>query len=278
MAVPNDAKMKKWRGEVDADLASGRAPNFRLAPLTKLAKQTLLSPDNDTSERGELQRLALTLALIFNDIKDLTWARDTLGHWRPENLTAVEAGVAQHNAMSAFFVRQLCGVTSELGNVVQAKRATFKSKGFEAALKKLKRKRLPAVKAWEQLIVDLGKPGKKADRNSKVGRCIEFIRDKAAHHYGHLNWENLQALANGYRAHFNTEQNDERYQVAFASLGQNMEQSRFFFADAAVAGLMDDALKKEGLNHEDLFLFFKHVGFALRFVVEALIEELAEPK
>lgn len=271
------AKLKRWQDEALADVQSGRAPNFALATLTQYPRTILLVASDDPEEVAELKRVTLTLALIFNDLKDATWARETLGLWPPADPNRIEPYVGQHSAMMTFFTRHACGVLSELANVLHAKKAVLVSPVFESARHRLKKQRPLALEAWDGMVAALDRPTKKAPIASAVGRSIGFVRNKAAYHYGHRSDENLSELHRGYAQHFSDDR-DERKKLAYASLGESMERSRFYFADAAVQALTIAAFSTEKVTPTEFHEFMHQIGFALRFMVEALMSHLAGPR
>ncbi|MGO9828525.1 MAG: hypothetical protein ACLPJH_00165 [Myxococcaceae bacterium] len=62
---------------------------------------------------------------------------------------------------------------------------------------------------------------------------------------------------------------------ACVSFGQNQEETRFYFADAAVQTLLSKAREKLDLHGAAVGGRLRTVNYALRFVVEAQLRQLA---
>jgi hypothetical protein len=281
MAKPSDKDVQRWRKEAIEAESRGLAPNYDLAPLKVYPREVLLIGEKDSDELKDLKRLTLTLALVYNDLKDLDWAHEFLAYWAlpPDQARVPTPYLGQHRGMTALFVRHACGVVAELDHVLHAKRDFIKSKAFAAATQALQG-RTKALEAWQQLLADFEHrepaPNEKHAPASKVIRCIDFIRNKAAYHYGHERWENLVPLSEAYAKHFDpTKEHPHLREVAFASLGENTERTRFYFADAAVGQVTLDALAKHDVNTDEIWATIYNIWHALRFVVESLLNSLA---
>lgn len=288
--LPTEAEKKRWRREALERSSKGLAPDYQLAPLRKFSKEALIPMPSDSDDAKALKRLTLTFALVFNDLKDLSWARGVLEYWSPRDKNAVDAYAGQWNGMRGFFVRHLCGVLAELGEVIEAKRSVLESPALTAAKANLAKARPSALKAWEGMLTEFGRPaaaslnegasgfGKPQGRKSrpklasKVARCVAYLRHKTAYHYGHEGSED-RLLAEGFAKHCNANL-DDRYRYAFASLGANMEGSRFYFADAAIGRVAQDGFEGEDVSLDEMYEFVTNINYALRFMVESLLLHL----
>lgn len=276
---PSQTEQRKNTEKARSDAAKGIAPDFQLAGLTKFPNKALISDPSDDDERSALKRVTLTLALIYNDMKDLIWARSCLEYFEPTNKTAIEPYAGQYLGMRAFFARHHCGVVAELGKVINAKREVFKLKVFDDA-KALLKKTPKAFDAWETMLDEFARDpdekvtGRKKPRHrSKYARCVAVVRDKAAYHYGFEGKEDT-LLSESYAKHCSMP-GDDRHKSAYVSLGANTEGSRFYFADAAVISLAQGYLDAEGVKFDGLYDFLFQAQFALRAIVEALMKYLS---
>ncbi len=274
-----------WRDEAFAEMKAGRPPDFQLAPLIQLDRTLLLPLENEPIETTQLKRLALTLALIFNDLKDLLWAGLVVQHFTLElSPTEISAESGQLNAMRNFFLRHANGVIAELGSVIEGRKEVIQSAAFKAAVRGIDQTK--ALDAWNSLVAAFEKvpiPGApKRGSNapkaatSKIARYIKHVRDKAAYHYGNRPDEDA-VLAHGYAKKFKSPKTgDASAAHAYLCVGDSMNTSRFFFADAAVQAVVDEALTEHDVSAEELNAFFRDVNFALRFVVASLLQHFKE--
>jgi hypothetical protein len=239
-------------------------PDTELAPLTSFCPAVLLARRDEAKDVRKVKRLTLALALIYNDLKALNWVLTQHSYGPiPSGTRPPDAYAGQWTGMGDYFVRLISAHLHELTNVLDKGDTVIRSIPFQAGLARVKNGK--ARRAWDLLLETSS--GRGADPASLFFR---YARNKAAFHYGHRWPERHRSLAKGWARWCTTYEMD-----AFVSLGESWERSRFFFADAAVQSLVLHGQQRYGVTAADTSAVVSSVNFALRFVVEALIEHLA---
>lgn len=278
------AQRRKDRDAAFKEVGAGRPPDFEMAPLTGFAPSLLTPNSSDGTTISQMRRVTLLLALAFNDLKDLLWAHNLLGHFnldRPPPAVP-SAVVGQLVGMQEFFLRHALGAIAELGVLINSpsKQALFASTEFGEALALVKD--VDARRRWADLTKEFRRETTPLPRGAGVPKSrlvsptsafIHFVRDKFAFHYAPLLNEEEQ-LGRGYDERF--ARSTQVTSKAFASLGVSMERSRFFFADAAVQEAMTQARTEAGTTDQDLSNTIRLVNETLRHVVEGLLKYLVK--
>ena len=171
----------------------------------------------------ELCNLVLALALIFNDLNDLQVAGQILRAAEPDPPKRKSRKWGSWIAMDYHSFRLFAGILHELLSVLADNRTQLGHPLFVSITKQLS---AGARKAWAAVVAASDQAALPKD---PLGKSLVFIRNKAASHY------DPKAISLGYRRHFfESGRNGER---AYISRGVMPWETRFYFADAAVAGL-----------------------------------------
>ena len=194
----------------------------------------------------------LTLALVFNDFKDLMAAQQMMqviapGDGQPDAARGMYGGLHVH------WVRLLAGVVHELTEVVAKNKSTIESAAFHSLIKKLP---LSAGSMWANVVAAATSSGPRGDR---FGRLVYYTRTKVGFHY------DAKEVARGYRELFLAAASGPPY----ISYGRNMAATRFYFADAAAEKYM---MEKAGATTAKEFFtagwkLLPEIGHALREIV-----------
>jgi hypothetical protein len=268
---PTPEEIEAWRRQATKDLGDGRCPDFALAPLKKYPRELLLAdPGADEDDvRERMKRLTLTLALAFNDSKDLSWMFCQLSYGQPKNKT-VSPYVGQWYGMRGFVLRTLVGFIGELVRALEKNRDLLASPEFKKAAARI----APEFRwAWDELLEMLGGDDQ---ARAPMTKLMVNLRNRLSFHYASdkPRDDNMRRLAGAYEEKFRNPA-DETGKSAYVSLGDKMERTRFYFADAAVLVVIEQETKAAGVaSVNDIFEFFRQVNYALRFVVEGLVEHL----
>jgi hypothetical protein len=118
--------------------------------------------------------------------------------------------------------------------------------------------------AW-QSIVDAaeGTEGKSQD---ELTLFLVQARNNVGHHY-----YQPKALLEGYDHHFFGTAPSDLNDFAYASLGKNMEESRFFFADAAAQAYVRSVIDPTQILYFETSELIKRVNVAIRFFVHTYL-------
>lgn len=232
-------------------------PDFDLAPVSRLAPEKLVSRDQAT----EFEAFMLSLALFYNDWKNLAWVLGSVIKAKPTQDTDVSPAVGQIAGMNNHILRLLMGLLWELFRLLQQNKQAATGRemvNLAATISKESRD------DWKDLLaVALGTDGK----IGKVGfgRALQRIRDTVAFHY-----YTPKSLVLGYQEHFFAQPTTPKTEAALYSLGGNMEGTRFYFADAAADAAMKRQAREAG--EDDLIKHFDELTKKLNFSIYSLVK------
>ncbi len=254
-AVASLAQSSKGASTGGSDL-----PDFELAPLASVPPCSLQSKQGHGHER-EIDELMLGLALIFDDLKDFLWFWGRLGpgmQYYPEGL-GPERG--QISGMSLRMLRSIVATLHELLVLLEAKKHVV---GYDRMDQMLCVLSTESRGEWLQL--NEYARGSKTGRPTagSIGELLKRVRDKTGSHY------DIAKLRAGFEAHFDSSSTEPGRQRAYYADGNNMERTRYFFADAAAEGVFRAEL---GLSREEFSALvsdhIEHVNNTLKVVISA---------
>lgn len=90
------------------------------------------------------------------------------------------------------------------------------------------------------------------------------VRNSLAFHYRYGG----SSITGGYQRHFATTPRRPESEHAYMSLGESMERTRFFFADAAAQAAVREKVRTLGLPADTVVGYSRMLNMALRFIVE----------
>jgi hypothetical protein len=100
----------------------------------------------------------------------------------------------------------------------------------------------------------------------------DMLRNTVAYHYSRAG----AVMTTGYRVHVQWMPGDPRCDRAWASFGSDMEESRFFFSDAAAVQAQEGIAREAGaVSPEDRRRNVRDLSVAIRMVLEKVLEELS---
>ena len=185
----------------------------------------------------------LSLSLIYNDIKNTSLFHEILEKSKPPGTFEEKKDWGEYSALINFIGRVTIGSLHELFGLIKANKGILEDNFFKEVIKSINK---DAKKSWQALVdTSFEKYG-----DNKLAKDLMFIRNKVSFHY------DPKAINNGYE-HFY--KNIKKMDKAYISRGNNMPESRFYFADAAAESYMQSLY-----GADDMSLFFKSVGENLR--------------
>jgi len=198
-------------------------PDFdELEPLVWVDRSIFISEDRGEQEVCDL---ILSFALIFNDLKDVSWAYINMHKVAPTAQVRISAEGGQFVGMKYHVVRRAYGVANELLALIRDNIRVCEHPLFQKSLATLPK---AMIEQWIELVSIAQE--KSVDGDPTVSSTFAAIRNSLASHY------EMRALGRGYRSFF--DQKDIGKERAFASLGDSLKRSRFYFADAAAAEML----------------------------------------
>jgi len=184
----------------------------------------------DQKHSQEVCNLVLSLALAYNDFRDVFSATDLIDHVEVDE-TTLNPSLGQKRGVMNTLLRIRFGFIHELIKLLSENRDDIEGKEFNHLLRNLSKK---GKEAWLLLYsVATNKP-----TNDPLARALLFVRNKVAFHY------DAAELGRSYREAFVTKK--DIYQKPLLSRGGSFRQTRFFFADASSERYMFSKISNEG--------------------------------
>jgi hypothetical protein len=209
-----------------SERASAKPPTapFQLAPLTELNPEAIVPKQCATAEEERFAELMLTLALFFNDVKGILLAFDQIDAETKPAKDEVSAQAGQWVGLDMQRHRLLVALMHELFGVLKA----FKPEATGERMARLLKKMTPTARVhWSALF---GRVGRNPSSKTKAFAAkLAQIRSNMAFHY-----DQPIPLLRGFRRHFYETPPHPSNEHAFCSFGRTMEETRFYYADAAV--------------------------------------------
>jgi hypothetical protein len=202
--------------------------------------------------------LLIALALAYNDCKDLLHNWEVLQEFKPKHPgTNISPQYGQFCGMMAHCFRQQVGLLNELLDLLRRRKNVLAKPIFVETASRLKGK---AHDGWLNLTAISGATEKYDPSLASVRKLIYHIRNKGAFHY------DTDVLKSGFDAHFS--KGGPESQRAYISYGKNLEESRFYFADAAIIAYHDKKMGKVAPNFQNLLAnYLRDLHPALRGVI-----------
>jgi hypothetical protein len=228
-----------------------------LAPLETFDPAAFLG---DATVPQELCDLILSLALIYNDCKNVIYSRLLLGESRPQHPVQKDRAWGAWGGIYFHSFRLLVGLLHELFDLIRNNQDVIRHPFLASVINQLPP---PRRKAWNAVIT----VAFDATPKDSLGRSLLLIRHKVSAHY------DPKAVFGGYKYHFvGAEKADDR---AFISRGNNMQSTRFYFADAAATGWLRLAVGKNQLDDMEMTIvnLLRPINHALMGIVETFIQK-----
>ncbi|MFA5780038.1 MAG: hypothetical protein WC947_07860 [Elusimicrobiota bacterium] len=231
--------------------------NTKLPDFDLLARLQTFDPKafvSDDKKEQEVCCFVLSLALIYNDFKDLVWARHHLIKLKPDNPKEISPGNGQYFGFLNHLEKFHYSLFNELFATIEKNHNVLSHPIFIKVYGLLPK----SVKTcWDSLVnISTGKDSK----NNLLKSIFERVRNKITYH------SDIKDIFSGYREFFLSNRNNmkEHREFAYISRGKNLASNRFYFADATVEGYL---IAKIGSNKEE---FFKGVNQLLDDVNSSL--------
>jgi len=189
-----------------------------LADLESFDKRAF-EADADVSQ--DVCNFVLTLALIFNDLKDLIYAHVSLNTQKPRGSFRISRLWGAYNGINMHLLRLMLGLFHEFIEFLKRSDKVLIDPFLQSVLKLLSKENR---ELWQTLVnIALDKQTITAEN-----RFAFFVRNKLVFHY------DPKEIFWGYNAFFSS--NEQGAERAFVSRGMNMAKTRHFFADGAAQG------------------------------------------
>jgi len=192
---------------------------FILAPLAKYAPSEIVPAEGNDS----LASFILALSVVFNDLKGLLLIRQAFASTKPPD-GEVSSHAGEWRGIEIQVQRYTIALVHELLALIHS--FPDEARG-ETITEWMKSADPDTRRRWRNLVgVALDT---KTQGDPAFTKVLLLIRNNVASHY-----YQPKTLVKGYRRHFFRLPKSGLNEVAYVSLGQNMEQTRFYYADAAL--------------------------------------------
>lgn len=230
-----------------------------LAHLQSFDPIVFLSDDKPTQN---VCNLFLSLAVVYNDLKDLLWVHYFSGRSRPKINERITRYLGEHAGFRLHASKLLLSTFNELIQLLEENQALFVHDLFKKCVNQLPRE---ARGCWDGL-VSLA-TGKEVEHQS-MRQVFHATRNKVSFHYS-----DLKAINLGFRLKFIDSVKPVEDKTPYVSLGRNAMESRFYFADALVQAYVEHKIENESLIEfgKKFSNLTEQINFALRFLVEHFI-------
>jgi hypothetical protein len=230
----------------------------RLADLESFDPKAF-EPDDTVSK--DLCGFVLTLALIYDDIKNLSIFIRSVLEVKPEGDFIVRRDWGEFNALLNFLNRLNIGILHELFNLIESNKKNIEDKFFKEVLRHVRK---DALKDWYALVdISLNR----RTTTNELAKHLMLIRNKISFHY------DQKMIRKGYKFLF---QRRDDIKKAYISRGLNMDQSRFYFADGAAESYISSLVDSDE-NVESLFKptrdAIQQLNVSIRYIVINFIQK-----
>ena len=172
----------------------------------------------------------------------------------------------QWSGMNLQCTRLTASAVHELIGLLRKNSCLLEHKEIKQALKKSPNH---ASKYWNQLTSFAKTHSTETQGEGRILRSLDRIRNHATFHYhlkdkfmnGYSEWRRKEGFAS---------------KSAYLSAGASMEQTRFYFADAAMQGALEKVLEEEKISYDDILKYVRHINNSLRYIVTAYSERASE--
>jgi len=197
----------------------------------------------------ELCNFVLALSVAYNDYKYYIVSYEMLLDSEPEGAPRINSAWGEYAGIKFHIIRLHIGFVQELFKLIQENKKILEHPFLKETIRVLHRR---ARESWKAL-VEAALTDKLTSRKSNP---LYMIRNKVVFHYA------PKELFTGYSKWFLGEEKMQKN--ACISLGETYQNSRFYFADAAIQGYME-----KGFN-VDILSFAESLGKTLRDINMAL--------
>ncbi len=214
------------------------------------------------SSDREVDGFVLMLALIFNDLKPITWfANQMLKGDRSRSGSDVDAYRGEVSGFKDWTNRHVLSLLHELMNLIKENKTLLGRPVIDQCVAQLP----SAIKPhWRTLLAVALTDERSSD---PFGKYLIRVRNNVGYHY-----YQTKDLLGGYDNHFFKVRPAKVSEFAYASRGQTLQACRFYFADAAVQAYLMRVIDPTGELFQEARRTTEQVGKVLFYFVEAYLK------
>jgi hypothetical protein len=231
----------------------------RIGDLAPLESFDPAAFKGDAKVSQDVCNFVLTLALIFNDLRDLVFAQVTLQSQKPDGPFKVSRHWGAYSGIDLHLWKLMVGLFHEVIQLIKDSEDVIAAPFFQSVLKGLRKEERDI---WLSLV-----DAATAETRPEENRFALLIRNKVVFHY------EPKEIYRGYDAFFTSDVPSA--QRAFVSRGNDMEHTRHFYADAAVTGYL--AARGEG-KLEELMTKVITACIELNFMLTGIVDTFIQKR
>lgn len=171
----------------------------------------------------------LALALVHSDLKDLVLGQLLLSELPSPDRNSPSAALGQRGGIETHFLRSLIGLLHEFLELLRSHPDVLDGPLFKEVHRLCPRS---AKQSWRAIIA----AADGSISSDPLARALFFVRNKISFHY------DVKELQRGFELAFNS----PRYGAPMLSRGTNLQESRFYFADAAAQAYLHSKTGGDG--------------------------------
>ena len=206
----------------------------------------------------------LMLALIYNDLRDIMFLLNLHLKDEPKIPKNISTEAGHYAGLNLHGIRLIQMSIYETLYLIKGRQATIDHPLFQSTIQALGKK---DKQCWSDLInAATNKPDQEINQFREF---LDTIRDKITAHY-----VGIDQLVQGYKLNF-FDRADQKPLDAYISRGSKMSESRFYFADAAVQGLVKTHLtENENEFRDKMREYVGNINRAIYSIVEKFINNV----
>ncbi|MBX3032732.1 MAG: hypothetical protein KF865_02330 [Bdellovibrionaceae bacterium] len=232
-------------------------PDFNLAKLDSFPIAALSGKNGPEDHHS----FVLAVSTAFNDLKDYYWVYQQLIDNRPSDLNKIDPRRGQWNGMGVFVVRKILATFYEFLELLEKKSQILEHQTIKNAVALMG----PTSRAaWNRLTtMAIAKAKGLPNDQQSIYKVVMRVRHNiTSHYYGTDNF------SSGFKAYCQS-----RHDAAvYASMGETMEGTRFFYADAACQQFLQKIHSDHSVTQEQVLKSVKEMNEACRMFLESFLD------
>lgn len=197
-----------------------------------------ISPDKiiKEGENNEVGGFFVVLGTIFNDLKDIILFENlVIEKYRKPKADECSDHSGNYNGIMIHLNKLIASIINEFFVLLKENKNVLDTTEFKDILSRIPKSE---QETWNGMV---------AAANDQLLELSDFvkslirIRNNLAFHY----YQSGKMLSKGFVSKFSNEYIDERNRKAYYSIGENVEETRFYFSDAAVEEALSIEAGKE---------------------------------
>ncbi|MFA7216840.1 MAG: hypothetical protein WC095_02575 [Candidatus Paceibacterota bacterium] len=214
----------------------------------------------DENKKDDLQTFFLILGLIFNDLKGLIFFQKTIeDNYRKPNIDETSVHAGEYNGLIAQADKLLIATVGEFFKFIEKNKFVLNSMPFKLLLKKNNNQ--DYKNKWNDLV--------RLDDGSSILSKISRVRSNVAFHYDN----SMEELRRGFINSFYLKEKDlVQHKRAFYSLGNDMENTRIYYSDAATQSYINSLIGID--DREKIMGAIKNMNYTIQWLLKIYLDSV----